>query len=149
MASLSPAASRCNAPCSNISLCNQEARMNAPAQAGLPAFPLKDPKLSRELCYVDGAWIASDSGKRFSVLNPATGQTLGKVPTLGAAETRRAIEAADRAWPAWRAKTAKERAACLRRRFELMMANQEDLAPVLTAGQGEPLRQERREIAFR
>ncbi len=122
--------------------------MNAPAQAGLPAFPLKDPKLFRELCYVDGAWIASDSGKRFSVLNPATGQTLGKVPTLGAAETRRAIEAAERAWPAWRAKTAKERAACLRRWFELMMANQEDLAQVLTAEQGKPLGEARGEIAY-
>src|SRR5258708_10589945 len=122
--------------------------MNAPAQAGLPALPLKDPKLFRELCYVDGAWIASDSGKNFSVHNPATGQTLGKVPTLGAAEAKGWFEAAERAGPAWRAKTAKERAAILRKWFDLMMANQEDLAQLMTAEQGKPLTESRGEIAY-
>src|SRR3970282_2751183 len=113
--------------------------MNAPAQAGLPAFPLKDPKLFRTQCYLDGQWVGADSGKTFPVRNPATGDALGAVPDMGAAETRRAIEAADKAWPAWRAKTAKERAGILRKWFDLMMANQEDLAQILTAEQGKPL----------
>jgi succinate-semialdehyde dehydrogenase / glutarate-semialdehyde dehydrogenase len=122
--------------------------MNAPAQAGLPAFPLKDPKLFREQCYVDGAWTGADSKKTFPVVNPATGQTIGEVPDMGAAETRRAIEAAERAWPAWREKPAKERAALLRKWFELMMAAQEDLAQILTAEQGKPLAEARGEIAY-
>lgn len=122
--------------------------MNAPAQAGLPAFPLKDPKLFREQCYVDGAWAGADSRKTFPVVNPATGQTIGHVPDMGAAETRRAIEAAERAWPAWREKPAKERAALLRKWFELMMAAQEDLAQILTAEQGKPLAEARGEIAY-
>ena len=120
--------------------------MNAPAQAGLPAFPLKDPKLFRSQCYIDGEWVGN--GKSFRVVNPATGQALGSVPDLGAAETRRAIEAAARAWPAWRAKTAKERAVILRKWFEQMMANQEDLAQILTAEQGKPLAEARGEIAY-
>ena len=120
--------------------------MNAPAQAGLPALPLKDPKLFRTQCYLDGGWIGSD--QTISVRNPATGSVLGTVPKLGAEETRRAIEAAERAWPAWRAKTAKERAAILRKWFDLMMANQEDLAQILTAEQGKPLAESRGEIAY-
>jgi succinate-semialdehyde dehydrogenase/glutarate-semialdehyde dehydrogenase len=122
--------------------------MNAPAQAGLPAFPLKDPKLFREQCYVDGRWAAADSDKTFEVTNPATGKVLGRMPDMGAAETRRAIEAAERAWPAWREKTAKERAAILRKWYELMMASQEDLAQILTAEQGKPLAEARGEIAY-
>jgi len=122
--------------------------MNAPAQAGLPALPLKDPKLFREQCYVDGAWLGASSGKSIDVKNPATGAVLGRVPSLGAVETRRAIEAAERAWPAWRAKTGKERAAALRKWFDLMMANQEDLAQILTAEQGKPLAEARGEIAY-
>ena len=121
--------------------------MNAPAQ-GLPALPLKDPKLFREQCYVDGQWLDSSSKKSFAVKNPASGGVLGQVPDMGAAETRRAIEAAERAWPAWRAKTAKERAVILRKWFELMMANQEDLAQILTAEQGKPLTEARGEIAY-
>ena len=120
--------------------------MNAPAQAGLPAFPLKDPKLFRTQCYVDGGWIGSSQD--LSVRNPANGSVLGTVPKLGAEETRRAIDAAERAWPAWRAKTAKERAAILRKWFDLMMANQEDLAQILTAEQGKPLTESRGEIAY-
>src|SRR3982074_307859 len=122
--------------------------MNAPAQAGLPALPLKDPKLFREQCYVDGQWIGADSRKTLSVIDPATGQALGTVPDLGAAETRRAIAAAERAWPSWRAKTAKERAVILRKWFDLMMANQEDLAQLMTAEQGKPLTESRGEIAY-
>ena len=120
--------------------------MNAPAQAGLPALPLKDPKLFRTQCYIDGEWTGSSN--TLSVVNPATGSVLGTVPKLGGAEARRAIEAAERAWPAWRAKTAKERAAILRKWFELMMANQEDLAQILTAEQGKPLTEARGEIAY-
>jgi len=121
--------------------------MNAPAKA-LAALNLKDPKLFREQCYVDGAWCDGDARKVFAVRNPATGETLGAVPNMGAAETRRAIEAAERAWPAWRAKTAKERATILRKWFDLMMAAQEDLAQILTAEQGKPLAEARGEIAY-
>jgi succinate-semialdehyde dehydrogenase/glutarate-semialdehyde dehydrogenase len=122
--------------------------MTAPAEAGLPALPLKDPKLFHELCYLDGRWVGAKSGKTLLVDNPATGATLGGVPDMGAAETREAIEAADRAWPAWRARTAKERAAILRKWFELMMANQDDLGQILTAEQGKPLAEARGEIAY-
>ena len=120
--------------------------MNAPAQAGLPALSLKDPKLFREQCYIDGEWIGLQ--KTLSVSNPATGAVLGTVPDMGAAETRRAIEAAGRALPGWRAKTAKERAVVLRKWFDLMMASQEDLAQILTAEQGKPLSEARGEIAY-
>src|SRR5216684_5688542 len=136
----------CNHGGSKISFL--EAAMNAPAQAGLPALPLKDPKLFREQCYVDGQWVGADSRKTVQVIDPATGQALGTVPDLGAAETRRAIAAAERAWPAWRAKTAKERAVILRKWFDLMMANQDDLAQMLTAEQGKPLSEARGEIAY-
>jgi len=122
--------------------------MNAPKQPGLPPLPLKDPKLFREQCYIDGVWADADSGKTFAVDNPATGGTLGSVPDMGAAETRRAIEAADRAWPAWRAKTAKERAALLRKWFDLMMAHQDDLGLLLTTEQGKPLAEAKGEIAY-
>ena len=76
--------------------------MNAPAQAGLPALPLKDPKLFREQCYVDGAWLSAAGGRSFPVANPATGAVIANVPDLGAAEARRAIEAAHAAWAGWR-----------------------------------------------
>jgi succinate-semialdehyde dehydrogenase/glutarate-semialdehyde dehydrogenase len=122
--------------------------MNAPAQAGLAALPLKDPKLFREQCYIDGQWVSADAKKTLAVINPANGQTLGTVPDMGAAETRRAIQAAERAWPAWRAKTAKERAVILRKWFDLMMASQDDLGQLLTAEQGKPLAEARGEIAY-
>ena len=118
--------------------------MNAPAE--LPRLSLKDAKLFRQECYIDGEWTGN--GKTFAVVNPANGAQLGTVPKLGAEETRRAIDAAERAWPAWRAKTAKERAAILRKWYELMMANQEDLAQILTAEQGKPLAESRGEIAY-
>ena len=122
--------------------------MNGPKQAGLPPLPLKDPKLFREQCYLDGAWTDADSGKTIAVDNPATGATIGSVPRMGAAETRRAIEAADRAWPSWRARTAKERALLLRKWFDLMMANQDDLGLLLTTEQGKPLAEAKGEIAY-
>jgi succinate-semialdehyde dehydrogenase/glutarate-semialdehyde dehydrogenase len=122
--------------------------MNAPSRAGLPALNLKDPKLFREQCYIDGAWVAADSKKTFPVDNPASGEIIGNVPDMGVAETKRAIEAADKAWPAWRAKTAKERAAILRKWFDLMMANQDDLGLILTSEQGKPLAEAKGEIAY-
>src|SRR5918912_707392 len=121
--------------------------MNAPAEA-LASLKLKDQKLFRQQCYIDGKWVDADSGKGTSVHNPATGEELGSVPRMGTAETKRAIEAAERAWPAWRAKTAKERAVILRKWFDLMMANQEDLAQIMTAEQGKPLTESRGEIAY-
>lgn len=89
---------------------------------------LHDSYLFREAAYIDGAWISTSVHGTIDVDNPATGDLIGTIPKLGAAETRQAIEAAHRAFPAWRQSTAKERAILLRRRFDLMMANQEDLA---------------------
>src|SRR3989441_2409444 len=122
--------------------------MNAPAQAGLAALSLKDTKLFREQCYIDGGWTDAGERKTIAVHNPATGAVLGTVPRMGGAEAKRAVEAAERAWPAWRAKTAKERAVILRKWFELMMASQDDLAQLLTAEQGKPLAEARGEIAY-
>jgi succinate-semialdehyde dehydrogenase/glutarate-semialdehyde dehydrogenase len=113
-----------------------------------PAFPLKDPTLLRQQCYIDGAWIDADDRKTIAVHNPADGQLIGTVPSVGVAETRRAIEAANAAWPAWRARTARERSAILRKWYDLMMANQEDLAVLMTAEQGKPLAESRGEIAY-
>jgi succinate-semialdehyde dehydrogenase/glutarate-semialdehyde dehydrogenase len=109
---------------------------------------LKDAALLRQQCYVDGAWIDADAGGRVEVTNPATGEVIGTVPQLGAAETRRAIEAASAAMPAWAAKTAKERAAILRRWNDLMLANVDDLATLMTAEQGKPLAEARGEVAY-
>jgi succinate-semialdehyde dehydrogenase/glutarate-semialdehyde dehydrogenase len=123
--------------------------MNAPARAGLPPIELKDANLFRDLCYIGGEWVdGAAAGRTFAIVNPATGAELARVPDLGAAETRRAIEAAHAAWAPWRAKTAKERAAILRKWFDLVMANQEDLAQILTAEQGKPLAEARGEIAY-
>ncbi|WP_037503088.1 NADP-dependent succinate-semialdehyde dehydrogenase [Sphingomonas jaspsi] len=105
-------------------------------------------KLLRQQCYIDGQWVDADNGETLDVTNPATGEKLGTVPKCGAAETRRAIEAAERAWPEWRAKTAKERATILRKWFDLMMANQEELARILTMEQGKSLTESRGEIAY-
>jgi len=112
------------------------------------AISLKDPSLLRQQCYVDGAWIDADAGGRIEVTNPATGEVIGTVPQAGAAETRRAIEAAAAAFPAWAAKTAKERAAILRRWNDLMLANVDDLAMLMTAEQGKPLAESKGEIAY-
>ena len=120
--------------------------MNAPTT--LPALKLKDGSLFRQQCYIRGEWMNADSGKTINVTDPATGEVLGTVPNMGAEETRRAIEAANAAWPAWRAKTGKERAAILRKWYELMMANQDDLGMLLTAEQGKPLPEAKGEIAY-
>ena len=100
---------------------------------------LKDAKLFREQCYIDGSWQDADNKSTFTINNPATGVKLGTVPKMGTAETRRAIEAANAAWPAWRAKLARERAIILRKWYELIIANQDDLALLMTSEQGKPL----------
>jgi succinate-semialdehyde dehydrogenase / glutarate-semialdehyde dehydrogenase len=109
---------------------------------------LKDPSLWKERCYIAGEWRAADGGQTTGIHNPATGEKLGTVPHAGAAETRRAIEAADAAFPAWAKKTAGERAKLLRRWFELMMEHQDDLARIMTAEQGKPLAESKGEIAY-
>ena len=109
---------------------------------------LQDPTLFRQQCYVDGHWLDAKSGRAIDVVNPADGQVIGTVPAFSAAETRAAIEAANRAYPAWRAKTAKERAVILRKWYDLMMANQEDLAIIMTAEQGKPMAESRGEIGY-
>jgi succinate-semialdehyde dehydrogenase/glutarate-semialdehyde dehydrogenase len=109
---------------------------------------LTDSKLFRQSCYVDGAWIGAASGGTINVDNPATGEIVGTVPKMGAAETRQAVQAADRAFPAWRKKTAKERAAALRKWYELMLQHQEDLARLMTIEQGKPLVESRGEVVY-
>ena len=109
---------------------------------------LNDAALFREQCYVDGNWVDADTGAAFDVTDPATGQSIGTVPAFGRAETRRAIEAANAAYPAWRALTAKERAGLLRRWYEEMLKHQEDLAIIMTAEQGKPLTESRGEILY-
>jgi succinate-semialdehyde dehydrogenase / glutarate-semialdehyde dehydrogenase len=109
---------------------------------------LKDPKLLRELCFIDGAWVGADSGAALDVKNPATADRLGSIPNMGAAETRRAIAAAAAALPAWKARTAKERAVIMRRWFDLMVEHQEDLATLMTAEQGKPLAESKVEILY-
>ena len=124
--------------------------MTAQAQAIAPngAPRLNDDRLFRQQCYIDGAWVDADSGATFPVNNPATGEVLGTVPKLGAAETARAIAAAERAWPAWRAKIAKERSNILRAWFNLILENQEDLAVLMTLEQGKPLAESRGEVVY-
>lgn len=109
---------------------------------------LNDPSLLRHQAYIDGAWLNADAAVTFDVMNPATGQKLGAVPDLSVPETRRAIDAAYSAFPEWAAKTAHERAVLLRRWFDLMIANQDDLATIMTAEQGKPLTESRGEIAY-
>ncbi len=120
--------------------------MNAPRDSQTPL--LKDGKLFHQQCYIDGQWVDADSRQTVPVTNPATGGPIGSVPKMGTAETRRAIEAADKALPAWRGKLAKERAAILRKWFELMLANQDDLGLLMTTEQGKPLPEARGEIAY-
>jgi len=109
---------------------------------------LHDTTLFRQQCYVAGSWIDADHGTVAAITNPATGEILGQVPELGAAETRRAIEAAHAALPGWRALTARDRAALLRRWFDLLLEHQEDLAVLMTLEQGKPLAEARGEIAY-
>jgi succinate-semialdehyde dehydrogenase/glutarate-semialdehyde dehydrogenase len=109
---------------------------------------LADPALLRDRLYLDGQWVAADTGATTPVQNPATGQALATVPLAGAPETRRAIAAAAAALPAWAARPARERADCLRRLHDLMLAHQDDLARLMTAEQGKPLTESRGEIAY-
>ncbi len=111
-------------------------------------FTLKDPTLFRQQCFIDGQWLSAESGATIDVTNPATGENIGAIPRMGVEETRMAIGAANAAWPAWRVKTAAERGAILRRWFELMLENQEDLALLMTAEQGKPLGESRWEITY-
>lgn len=109
---------------------------------------LKDPSLLRQQSYIDGEWCDAMDAGTIDVVNPATGEKLGTVPHMGQTETRRAIEAANAAWPAWRKKTAKERSAILRAWNDLMLANADDLALIMTAEQGKPLAESKGEIAY-
>lgn len=112
------------------------------------SLSLQDNSLLQGQAYINGRWVNADSGETVAVTNPATGETVAEVARCGTAETRRAIEAAEAALPAWRAQPAKERAALLRKLYELMLDNQEDLARILTAEQGKPLAEARGEIAY-
>ncbi|KTC43921.1 succinate-semialdehyde dehydrogenase [Pseudomonas fluorescens ABAC62] len=109
---------------------------------------LQDPSLLAELAYVDGQWVAADSGATLDVHDPATGQLLARVPAMDAADTQRAIAAAERAWPAWRARPAAERAALLERWYQAMIDNLDDLALIMTSEQGKPLNEARGEVRY-
>ncbi len=109
---------------------------------------LKDPSLLRQQAYLDGQWCDADDGSTVAVTNPATGEVLGTVPKMGAVEAKRAIDAANAAWPAWRKKTAKERSAILRKWNDLMLANVDDLGLLMTAEQGKPLTEAKGEVVY-
>ncbi|WP_249720525.1 NAD-dependent succinate-semialdehyde dehydrogenase [Pseudoxanthomonas japonensis] len=121
--------------------------MNAMLSAPIP-LTLADPGLLRSRCLIDGQWLDADGGASCPVVNPATGAVLGIVPDMGAAETARAIDAAHAAFPAWAKKSAKERAQVLRRLYQLMLENQDDLAVLMTAEQGKPLAEAKGEVAY-
>jgi len=116
--------------------------------SAVASLRLSDPALLRQANYIDGKWVQSDSGATVAVRNPATGDVVGEVPEMGAAETRRAIDAASRAFPAWRAALASERSAILRKLYSLMLEHLEDLALIMTAEQGKPLAESRGEIRY-
>src|SRR5690606_17646488 len=109
---------------------------------------LEDPALLKEQCFVDGEWRDAPGGATLPVHNPATGASLGTVPAFDAASTERAVAAAHAAFPAWAAKTAKERANLLRRWHDLILLNAADLAKLMTAEQGKPLAESKGEIAY-
>jgi len=109
---------------------------------------LKDSALLRQRCYIDGLWVEADQAVAIVISNPATGEQIGTIPRMGTAETARAIAAANAALPGWRARTAAERGKLLRRWSELMMANQDDLALIMTSEQGKPLAESKGEIAY-
>jgi succinate-semialdehyde dehydrogenase/glutarate-semialdehyde dehydrogenase len=113
----------------------------------MPSVPLRDEFLLRQRCYVRGAWVDAADGRTIAVRNPASGAAIGKVPRMGAEGARAAVQAAQDAMPGWRARTARERAVILRRWFDLLLANQEDLATLMTAEQGKPMAEARAEIA--
>ncbi|SAL05971.1 succinate-semialdehyde dehydrogenase [Caballeronia calidae] len=109
---------------------------------------LKDPTLLRHAAFINGEWQDAESGATFEVHDPSNGDLLGRVPRMGASETRRAIDAANAAWQGWRSKTAKERAVILRRWFDAIIENTDDLAWILTTEQGKPLAEAKGEIAY-
>ena len=109
---------------------------------------LNDPSLLRDACYIGGEWLAARSGETIAVRNPSTGSVVGTVPNMGSAETRQAIDQANLALPGWRARTAGQRSQILRRWFDLIVANREDLATIMTAEQGKPLAESRGEISY-
>ncbi|NVK11846.1 MAG: aldehyde dehydrogenase family protein, partial [Gammaproteobacteria bacterium] len=112
------------------------------------SLQLKDPSLLQGKLLIDGQWTDADSGETLAVTNPATGEVICEVAKGGTEETRRAIEAADKALPAWRSLSAKERAVMLRKLFDLMIENQDDLGRILTAEQGKPLAEAKGEVAY-
>src|SRR5687768_2021434 len=122
--------------------------MNAVVKDRSAVPALKDAKLFRDRAYIDGAWVEADSRARFEVDNPADGAIIGSVPNMGTAEARRAIEAAEAALPAWRALPAKERSKILRRWYDLIIANADDLALLLTTEQGKPLAEAKGEVLY-
>jgi succinate-semialdehyde dehydrogenase / glutarate-semialdehyde dehydrogenase len=122
--------------------------MNAPVSNAIVALPLKDPDLLRQAILIDGQWVQADSGQTIDVRNPANGQLIARVPNAGAAETQRAIAAAEKAMVGWKAALAKDRSAVLRRLFDLMLANIDDLAVIMTAEQGKPLAESKGEITY-
>ncbi|MCW5297753.1 NADP-dependent succinate-semialdehyde dehydrogenase I [Herbaspirillum lusitanum] len=109
---------------------------------------LNRPELFRQQCYIDGQWVDANDGGVISVNNPATGEVIGTIPKMGGSETHRAIDAANASWRGWRNKSAKERATILRRWFDLMIANSDDLAKIMTVEQGKPLAESKGEIAY-
>jgi succinate-semialdehyde dehydrogenase/glutarate-semialdehyde dehydrogenase len=109
---------------------------------------LKDPSLLRQQSYINGEWCDADDASTITVTNPATGETVGTVPHMGAIETKRAIDAANAAWPAWRKTTARERSLILRKWNDLMLENADDLALIMTAEQGKPLPEAKGEVAY-
>src|SRR5580698_3001404 len=109
---------------------------------------LKDPTLLRTQAWIAGTWADADNEATFEVRNPANSNVIASVPLMGAAETRRAIEAADKAWPSWRAQPAKVRAGILRKWFDLMIEHADDLALIMTTEQGKPLAEAKGEIAY-
>jgi succinate-semialdehyde dehydrogenase/glutarate-semialdehyde dehydrogenase len=119
-----------------------------PKMTDTKPLALADGGLLKTDAYINGEWCEANDGARFNLTNPATGEVIARLPDMGAAETRTAIEAANAAWPAWRAKTAKERAGILRKLYFLMMENQEDLAQILTAECGKPIAEARGEVAY-
>jgi succinate-semialdehyde dehydrogenase/glutarate-semialdehyde dehydrogenase len=132
----------------SVAMRSQYIWSNAFAYGKDAMLDLKDPTLLRHHAYVDGQWLNADSGDSFAVTNPADGSVIVRVASVGVAETRRAIEAANRALPAWRAKTAKERGAILRKWYDLILAAADDLAVLMTAEQGKPLAEARGEVTY-
>lgn len=122
--------------------------MNAPESIANPATLLKNPALFRQDALINGQWIKASANQRFPVRNPATGQNLALVANLNTADAHEAIQAADIALPAWRGKVAKERAGIMRKWFELILANADDLATLMTLEQGKPLVEAKGEVVY-